>query len=127
MVKEFAQMVNPLHVAYSYQREISHDFRQSQPLTITFTLSLSNMIQHSDFAFNCVVEAINEWCSLSNPTDVSEGNSFLWMGKTKHIIRNLKSNVSYFKRSHLFTFLFVECEENRFESFYFETRSLQLE
>lgn len=88
-------MVNPLHVAYSYQREISYDFNLGQPLIVTFTLSLSNMIQHADFTFNSVVEAINEWTTLTNPTDVSEGNSFLWTGKTKYIVRNLKSNVRF--------------------------------
>ena len=29
---------------------------------------------------------------MSNPTDVSECNSFLWIGKTHHLIRHLKSN-----------------------------------
>lgn len=51
------------------------------------------MIQTNDFVINCKVEGLNEWCSLSNPTDVSESNGFLWTGKTQHVIKNLKSNV----------------------------------
>jgi hypothetical protein len=35
---------------------------------------------------------MNEWSSLQNPNDVSEGESFLWVGKIKHHIKNLKSN-----------------------------------
>jgi hypothetical protein len=40
------------------------------------------MIQSLDIDINCRVEAINDWSSASNPTDVSESNSFLWVGKT---------------------------------------------
>ena len=59
------------------------------------------MIQSSDYLINCKVEALNEWTSLSNPTDVSEANSFLWIGKTQHIIKNLKTNVrNWFSHIH---------------------------
>ncbi len=58
------------------------------------------MIQSHDYQFNCKVEAINEWTSLNNPTDVSEANSFLWIGKTQHIIKNLKPNVRKISHSN---------------------------
>lgn len=57
-----------------------------------FTLSISNMIQNKDQLLNCVIEAQNEWTPLSNPADVSEGESFLWVGKTRHLLNNVKSN-----------------------------------
>lgn len=50
------------------------------------------MIQSSDYVINCKVEALNEWSSLTTPHDVSEGDSFLWIGKTNHIIKHLKTN-----------------------------------
>jgi hypothetical protein len=50
------------------------------------------MIQSSEIDINCKVEALNEWTTSNNPSDVSESNSFLWVGKTQHIIRHLKSN-----------------------------------
>lgn len=84
--------IQPLHLAYSYQKAYSHDFSSNKPAILTFSLSLSNMIQSTDIDINCKVEAINEWSSSSNPTDISESNSFLWVGKTQHIIRHLKSN-----------------------------------
>lgn len=62
---------------------------------VSLQLSLSNMIQSSDYQINCKVEALNEWTSLSDPTDVSEAESFLWFGKTQHIIKNLKTNVRF--------------------------------
>lgn len=79
--------INPLHIAYSYEKEIRHDFSKDysgncQPAVITFSLSISNMIQSSDYVINCKIEALNEWTSLSNPTDVSESGTFLWIGKT---------------------------------------------
>ena len=86
--------INPLHIAYSYQKALSHDFSSNKPATVTFFLSISNMIQSNDFTVNCKVEAINEWTSLSNPADVSEGDGFLWIGKTQHIIDNIKTNVT---------------------------------
>lgn len=51
------------------------------------------MIQSADYSVNCRVEGLNEWSNLGNPTDVSESNSFLWIGKTQHVIRHLKTNV----------------------------------
>ena len=86
--------INPIHIAYSYQKEIVHDFEKQEAALVTFSLSISNMIQSNDYQIKCRVEAMNEWASLNNPQDVSEGNSFLWIGKTQHIIQNLKSNVS---------------------------------
>ena len=53
------------------------------------------MIQTADFSLNCKVEGENEWTQLNNPTDVSESNGFLWIGKTQHIVRNLKANVRF--------------------------------
>ena len=91
-VREFPK-INPLHIAYSYQKTLSHDFSTGKPAFVTMTLSISNMIQSNDYLINCKVEALNEWSPLSNPTDVSESNSFLWIGKTQHIIKNLKTNV----------------------------------
>jgi len=84
--------IQPLHLAYSYQKAHSHDFSSNKPAILTFTLTISNMIQSLDIDINCRVEAINDWSSASNPTDISESNSFLWVGKTQHIIRHLKSN-----------------------------------
>jgi hypothetical protein len=84
--------IQPLHLAYSYQKAYSHDFSSNKPAILTFSLSLSNMIQSSEIDINCKVEALNEWTTSNNPTDVSESNSFLWVGKTQHIIRHLKSN-----------------------------------
>jgi hypothetical protein len=76
-------MINPLHIAYAYEKETVHDFQGGQkPAIVNFSLSISNMIQSSDYVINCKVVALNEWSSLSNPSDVSEGNSFLWVGKT---------------------------------------------
>lgn len=51
------------------------------------------MIQSADHAINCRVEGLNEWASLVEPTDVSESNSYLWVGKTQHVIKHLKANV----------------------------------
>ena len=45
------------------------------------------MIQSSDYVINCKVEAVNEWSSLANPSDISEAETFLWIGKTQHIIK----------------------------------------
>eukprot|EP00347_Sterkiella_histriomuscorum_P023756 403333495 len=92
--------LNPLHIAYFYEKEINHDFRldsngNTSPAIVTFTLSISNMIQSKDFQLSCKVEAINEWTQLSNPTDVSEADSFLWIGKSQHIIKGLKTNVRF--------------------------------
>jgi hypothetical protein len=61
--------LNPLHIAYAYEKEVAHDFRTDssgnlQPAIITFTLSISNMIQSKDYALSCKVEAINEWSQL---------------------------------------------------------------
>jgi hypothetical protein len=91
--------LNPLHVAYSYQKVVNNDFSKNadgsrKPALVNFSLCISNMIQSSEYVINCKVEAMNEWSSLSNPTDVSEGDTFLWIGKTQHIIRHLKTNVS---------------------------------
>jgi hypothetical protein len=91
--------LNPLHIAYSYNKVVKHDFSKTsdgvnKPAIINFSLSISNMIQSNDYVINCKVEAINEWSSLANPTDVSEGDTFLWIGKTQQIIRHLKTNVS---------------------------------
>ena len=44
---------------------------------------------------NCKVEAINEWASLSDPTDISDGHGFMWVGKTQHTIKELKTNVIF--------------------------------
>jgi hypothetical protein len=60
---------------------------------VEFNLSISNMIQSADHLINCRVEGLNEWASLKDPTDVSESNSYLWIGKTRHVIKGLKSNV----------------------------------
>lgn len=92
-IREFPK-INPLHLAYSYNKRLIHDFTNGRPAIVEFSLSLSNMIQSQDHTLNCKVEGLNEWTSLSNPTDVSEANSFLWIGKTQHVIRNMKSNVS---------------------------------
>ena len=72
---------------------MKHDFSSPNNLIAIFNLSISNMIQSQDVVINCVVEALNEWSSLNNPSDVSEGESFLWIGKTKHCLNNIKSNV----------------------------------
>jgi hypothetical protein len=74
--------INPLHLAYSYNKTVTHDFSSNKPAMLTFSMSLSNMIQTADFTLNCKVEGINEWTQLNNPTDVSESNGFLWVGKT---------------------------------------------
>lgn len=95
--------INPLHIAYSYQKTLTHDFSSNRPAIVTFCLSLSNMIQSSEYLINCKVEGLNEWTSLNNPTDVSESNSFLWIGKTQHIIKNLKTNVILIFSSYLYS------------------------
>ncbi len=96
IVRDIAR-INPLHIAYSYTKSVSHDFSTNKAAIVTFSLTLSNMIQSQDFTLNCKVEGINEWTQLNNPTDVSESNGFLWVGKTKFIIRNLKPNVIRFQ------------------------------
>ncbi|TNV71390.1 hypothetical protein FGO68_gene10057 [Halteria grandinella] len=84
--------ITPLHLAYQYTKHLKHDFSTNRPAIVTFSLSLSNMIQSTDYMINCKVEGINEWATMAAPTDVSEANGFLWIGKTQHIIRNLKTN-----------------------------------
>lgn len=59
---------------------------------MTFQLSISNMIQN-DMIVNCRVEAINEWSSLNDPADISDGNGLIWISKTQHTIKGLKTNV----------------------------------
>lgn len=81
MLTKELQLINPLHVAYSYERRVVHDFEKNGTLAMIFTLSLSNMMP-SDVIVNCKVEAVNEWSSLSDPTDISDGNGFIWVGKT---------------------------------------------
>lgn len=60
--------LNPLHIAYNYEKEVNHDFKMdtissgnTSPAIITFTLSISNMIQSKDYHLSCKVDAINEW------------------------------------------------------------------
>ena len=91
------QKINPLHLAYSYSKTLNHDFSTGKPGVVTFSLSISNMIQSSEYVINCKVEALNEWSTLSNPTDLSEADSFLWIGKTQHVIKDLKANVRFIK------------------------------
>lgn len=92
MMRELPK-INPLHLAYNYRKLLSHDFSNNTPAIVEISLSISNMIQTTDYTISCKVEGMNEWSSLSNPTDVSEANSFLWIGKTQHIIKQMKTNV----------------------------------
>jgi hypothetical protein len=64
--------ITPLHIAYSYEKTLKHDFSTNQPAYVQFHLQLSNMIQSADYLIDCRVEGINEWSSMSAPTDVSE-------------------------------------------------------
>jgi hypothetical protein len=84
--------ITPLHLAYSYSKQMKHDFSTNKPALVSFALSLSNMIQTADYVINCKVEGINEWSTMAAPTDVSESNGYLWVGKTQHIIKGLKTN-----------------------------------
>jgi hypothetical protein len=38
------QRINPLHLAYSYNKSVAHDFSNNKPAIVTFSLTLSNMI-----------------------------------------------------------------------------------
>jgi len=38
------------------------------------------------------VEALNEWTPLGNPNDASEGESYIWIGKTVHTIKKIRIN-----------------------------------
>jgi len=48
--------VNPLHLAYSFQKEANHDFEKQGPYVALIELHVNNMIQHES-AINVEIEA----------------------------------------------------------------------
>ncbi len=84
MAHDHMQKINPLHLAYSFEKQIEHNFRKG-PYIATLELSLNNMIQHQDALLNCHVEALTS-------NDVNEQESFSWYGKTVHRVTAMKTN-----------------------------------
>ena len=93
-----SEKITPIAVTFTYPQVTNHHFSDDSPSkVITLTLTIQNLLQTDECQFDCEVAATQNW---SNPksrvkaSDVSEGESFLWLGKTTYVIKHLKPNVS---------------------------------
>ena len=96
------QKVMPIRVTFDYQQHVTHHFTDKSPnKQITLTLGVQNTLQDPQLhcRYEVTVEASQSWKKGSkgrySVVDVSEGESFLWAGKTTYRLKNFKPNVSH--------------------------------
>lgn len=97
MVEE--QKILPIKVTFSYPQVVKHSFSKESPsVQVNLTLQIQNLLQNQQVCpFSCEVVANQSWKQGKGRyslVDVSEGESFLWVGKTCFKLSNFKANVS---------------------------------
>ena len=95
----------PIRVTFEYPQTISHAFTEpnNKAKVIELVLNIQNLLQTNSCTFDCELVAHQAWRRDPDSilrregqgyplVDVSEGESFLWIGKTTFLIRQLKPN-----------------------------------
>ena len=92
------QKVVPIRVTFEYEQFVTHQFSESAPnKPVTLIVRIQNVLQSEGAQFECQVVANQSWNKGQGRfslVDVSEGESFLWVGKTTHKLAAFKPNVS---------------------------------
>mmetsp|Transcript_5146 Transcript_5146/g.6292 ORF Transcript_5146/g.6292 Transcript_5146/m.6292 type:complete len:257 (+) Transcript_5146:1165-1935(+) len=92
------QKVSPIRITFDYEQFVTHHFSELSPSkSVSLTISIQNVLQSDESVqFSCHVIANQSWNKGSkgrySMVDVSEGESFLWVGKTTHKLANFKPN-----------------------------------
>jgi len=90
--------VMPIRVSFDFPQFVSHSFSDSSPsVQVNLALSIQNLLQSDICGFSCEIVANQSWKKGKGRyslVDVSEGESFLWAGKTTHKLQHFKANVS---------------------------------
>jgi hypothetical protein len=108
-----SQKLNPIHVTYEYEPTVIHNFgvskEQCRTVIVSLKIKVQNLLQTNETSFDFQIEALQNWSGnyqlgqtgnsnasskVMKTSDVSDGESFVWVGKTSHWFRNLKANVS---------------------------------
>lgn len=89
----------PIKVTYEFPQQVTHLFSEGKPSKmVNIVLKVQNLLQSDDLCkFSVEVSANQSWKKGKGRyslVDVSEGESFLWVGKTSHKLQNFKLNVS---------------------------------
>ena len=93
------QQIQPIRVTFEFPHTVTHHFTDESPCKqISLVLKIQNLLQSDTVCqFSCEVVASQSWKKGKGRysiVDVSEGESFLWVGKTSHKLKNFKLNVS---------------------------------
>lgn len=89
----------PIRVTFEHPNLVIHHFTEDKASKqVTLVLKIQNLLQSDTVCqFSCEVTANQSWkkgVGRYSLVDVSEGESFLWVGKTTHKLQNFKLNVS---------------------------------
>lgn len=87
----------PIKVTYEFPQQVTHLFSEGKPSKmVNIVLKVQNLLQSDDLCkFSVEVSANQSWKKGKGRyslVDVSEGESFLWVGKTSHKLQNFKLN-----------------------------------